>query len=120
MTEVSQHVSTRTRLHFCMRIRMLALIGVCMAPCLMSYAQTQVYADYPQTRGKVEPWKQEDFPSWLSLDGQIRLRTEDFTSYQYIPRQRPSLRVDARYTADSLSGRLPTSPAICSSLMRTL
>jgi hypothetical protein len=85
MTEVSQHVSTRTRLHFCMRIRMLVLIVFCMAPCLMSYAQTQAYADYPQTRGKIQGWKQEDFPSWLSLDGQIRLRTEDWTSYQYTP-----------------------------------
>jgi hypothetical protein len=82
---VSQDVSTPTTLHFCERIRMLALVGVCLAPCLISYAQTQIYAEYPQTRGKVEPWKQEDFPSWLSLEGQIRLRTEDFTSYQYIP-----------------------------------
>src|ERR1700730_2570931 len=63
---------------------MLVLLGVCMVPCLMSYAQTQAYADYPQTRGGVEQWKQEDFPSWLSLDGQIRLRTEQQTSYQYI------------------------------------
>src|ERR1700733_6630332 len=80
-----QDVSTPTRLRFRKRIRMLALLGVCMAPCLMSYAQTQIYADYPRTRGGVEQWKQEDFPSWLSLDGQIRLRTEDFTSYQYVP-----------------------------------
>src|SRR3984885_10019420 len=80
----SHDVSTPTRLHFFKRIRMLALLGVCMAPCLISYAQTsQTYAEYPQTRGKVEPWKQADFPSWLSLDGQIRLRTEDFTSYLY-------------------------------------
>jgi hypothetical protein len=42
-----QNVSTQTRLHFCKRIRMLALLGVCMAPCLMSYAQKQAYADYP-------------------------------------------------------------------------
>jgi hypothetical protein len=81
----SPDASTPTRLHFYKRIRMLALLGVCMAPCLMSYAQTQAYAEYPQTRGKVEQWKQEDFPSWLSLDGQIRLRTEDFSSYQYTP-----------------------------------
>src|SRR5271168_305617 len=81
----SQDVSTPTRLHFWKRLRMLALLGVCMAPCLTSYAQTQVYAEYPQTRGKVEPWKLEDLPSWLSLDGQVRLRTEDFTSYNYIP-----------------------------------
>ena len=56
---------------------MLVLLGVRMASCLMSYAQTQAYADYPRTRGGVEHWKQEDFPSWLSLDGQSRLRTED-------------------------------------------
>ena len=81
----SQNVSTLTRLHFCERIRMLSLLGVCLAPCLMSYAQTQAYAEYPQTRGKVEPWKLRDLPSWLSLDGQIRLRTEDFTSDNYAP-----------------------------------
>ena len=54
-----------------------------MAPSLLLHAQTQVYSDYPQTRGKAERWKLEDFPSWLSLDGQIRLRTEQQTSYQY-------------------------------------
>jgi hypothetical protein len=81
----SQEVSTPTRLHFYKRIRVHALLGVCLASCLMSYAQTQAYADYPKTRGGVEQWKQEDFPSWLSLDGQIRLRTEDWTSYQYTP-----------------------------------
>jgi hypothetical protein len=57
----SSDVSTPTRLHLCKRIRMLALWGVCMAPCLKSYGQTQVYAEYPQTRGKVEQWKQETF-----------------------------------------------------------
>jgi hypothetical protein len=81
----SQDLSPPTRLHSHKRIRMLALLVVCMASGLMSYAQTQAYAVYPQTRGKVEPWKREDFPSWLSLDGQIRLRTEDFSSYQYTP-----------------------------------
>ena len=81
----SQDLSTLTKLHFCTRIRMLAVLGVCMASCLMSYAQMQPYADYPLTRGKVQPWKLDDIPSWLSLDGQIRLRTEDFTSYDYIP-----------------------------------
>jgi hypothetical protein len=36
----SQNVSTPTKLYFCKRIRMLALLGVCLAPCLTSYAQT--------------------------------------------------------------------------------
>jgi hypothetical protein len=81
----SRNVLARTKPHFGGRLRMLALLGICVAACLTSSAQTQVYAEYPQTRGKVEPSKQKDLPSWLSLDGQIRLRTEDFTSYQYIP-----------------------------------
>src|ERR1700735_245457 len=81
----SQDVSTPTRLHFYRRILMLALFVVCIAPCLVLYGQTQSYAEYPQTRGKVEQWKQGELPSWLSLDGEIRLRTEDFTSYQYTP-----------------------------------
>jgi hypothetical protein len=80
---LSQDASTPARLHFCKQLRILALLAVCLASCLISYAQTEAYADYPQTRGKVEQWKPEDFPSWLSLDGQIRLRTEDFTSYLY-------------------------------------
>src|ERR1700722_9009772 len=80
-----QHVSTPSRLYLCKGLRMLALLGACLAPCLTSHAQTEVYAEYPQTRGKVEPWKLEDLPSWLSLDGQIRLRTEDFTSYDDNP-----------------------------------
>ncbi len=56
-----------------------------MAPCLKSHAQAPAYAMYPQTQGKVEPLKLESLPSWMSLDGQVRLRTEDFTSYGYKP-----------------------------------
>jgi len=41
----SQDASTPNRMHFYKRIRMLALLGVCMAPCLMSHAQTQAYAE---------------------------------------------------------------------------
>jgi hypothetical protein len=81
----SQNVSTPTRLHFCRRIRMLALLAVCSAPCSKSYTQTPNYAMYPETQGKVEQLKLKELPSWMSLDGQVRLRTEDFTSYNYIP-----------------------------------
>jgi hypothetical protein len=83
---------------------MLALLGVCMASCLMSYAQMQVYAEYPQTRGKVESWKLEDLPPWLSLDGQIRFRTEDFTSYDYISGN------DRIYELTRVYGGLTVSP----------
>lgn len=63
---------------------MLAVIGISLAPSLLIDAQTQTYADYPQTQGKVEHFKLNDIPSWISLDMQIRLRTEQQTSYQYI------------------------------------
>ena len=56
-----------------------------MAPCLKSSAQTPNYAMYPQTQGKVQQLKLEELPSWMSLDGQVRLRTEDFASYDYLP-----------------------------------
>jgi hypothetical protein len=82
----------------------------------MSYAQTQadpdypreqqqVYADYPQTRGMVQKWHQEGLPSWMSLDGQIRLRTEDFTSYNYIPGN------DRIYELTRIYGGLTVRPA---------
>ena len=63
---------------------MFAVVGVLLAPSLCVDAQTLSYADYPQTRGQVQQWKLEDIPSWLSLDMQIRLRTEQQTSYLYI------------------------------------
>src|ERR1700739_726789 len=80
----SPNVSTPTRLHFWNRLRVLVILCVCLAPCLMSNAQTQPYAMYPQTQGKIQPWELRDLPSWMSLDGEIRLRTEDFTSYNYV------------------------------------
>lgn len=77
--------STRRKLHFCTRLSIIAAIVALLAPLLALDAQTETYADYPQTRGKTEQFKLDDIPSWLSLDMQIRLRTEQQTSYQYIP-----------------------------------
>ena len=61
----------------------MAAVGVCLTMPMRLCAQSQEYADYPQTRGKAEPFKLKDLPSWISLDGQIRLRTEAQTSYLY-------------------------------------
>ena len=76
--------STCTTSRFYRRIGLLAALGACLMMTLRLYAQSQVYADYPQTRGKAEPFKLESLPSWISLDGQIRLRTEAQTSYGYV------------------------------------
>jgi hypothetical protein len=78
-----QSSSTQTKLHLCKRVGILVAIGACLLPSLHANAQSQDYADYPQTRGKAEEFKWDSLPSWMSLDMQIRLRTEEQSSYQY-------------------------------------
>ena len=46
-------------------------------------AQSTVYFDYPQTRGKVQPLEWTSLPSWLTLNSELRGRTEGETSYDY-------------------------------------
>jgi len=42
-----------------------------------------MYADYPQKRGKVEPLEWKDLPNWMTLNMELRGRTEGQTSYNY-------------------------------------
>jgi Alginate export len=63
------------------KLGILAAICACLFSSTCAKAQT--YTDYPQTRGKVESFKWDDIPSWMSLDMQIRLRTELQSGYQY-------------------------------------
>ena len=44
-------------------------------------AQKAIYADYPQKRGKVQPLQWNELPSWLTLNGELRGRTEGQTSF---------------------------------------
>src|SRR5277367_6029014 len=67
----------------CKRIGVLAAIGAFLFPSICALAQTDTYADYPQTRGKVQGFTLDDIPSWMSLDMQIRLRTELQAGYEY-------------------------------------
>jgi hypothetical protein len=45
------------------------------------------YKDYPQIRGKTQPLFEHKLPSWMSLDGELRSRTEDQTAINYLPGQ---------------------------------
>lgn len=45
--------------------------------------QSGDYIDYPQNRGKVQEFHIQGFPSWLTLDMQLRGRTESQFGYQY-------------------------------------
>ena len=42
------------------------------------------YIEYPQILGKVQPLRLSDLPKWVTFDGQLRGRTEDQTSDDYI------------------------------------
>jgi hypothetical protein len=42
------------------------------------------YIEYPQIAGKVQPLRLSDIPKWVTFDGQLRGRTENQTSDDYI------------------------------------
>jgi hypothetical protein len=43
------------------------------------------YKDYPQIRGQTQPLTEGKLPAWMTLDGEIRSRTEDQTAINYLP-----------------------------------
>lgn len=45
------------------------------------------YKNYPQIRGKTESLTEHELPSWMTLDGEIRFRTEDQTAINYLSGQ---------------------------------
>jgi hypothetical protein len=45
------------------------------------------YKDYPQIRGERQPLTKDTWPSWMTLDGEFRSRTEDQTAINLLPGQ---------------------------------
>jgi hypothetical protein len=45
------------------------------------------YKDYPQLRGEVHNLTEHRLPSWMTLDGELRSRTENQTAIDYLPGQ---------------------------------
>lgn len=64
----------------------LAVVSVSLGLLIAipAFGQTS-YADYPQTRGKIQSLYWNNLPSWMSLDMELRGRTENQTSLNYIP-----------------------------------
>ncbi|WP_263354387.1 alginate export family protein [Acidicapsa acidisoli] len=64
---------------------MLKLFAVALAAFCLSatYASAQ-YVEYPQNAGKVQPLTTPDLPSWLTLDMDLRARTEAQTAIDYM------------------------------------
>src|ERR1700675_3855589 len=45
------------------------------------------YKDYPQLRGQTQPLTEGKLPSWMTLDGELRSRTENQTAISLLPGQ---------------------------------
>ncbi len=45
------------------------------------------YKDYPQLRGQTQSLTEGKLPSWMTLDGEFRSRTEDQTAISLLPGQ---------------------------------
>ncbi|HZP07612.1 MAG TPA: alginate export family protein [Terracidiphilus sp.] len=81
--EPTKLLSSPARSNLCKKLRILVAIATCFLPSLCARAQAQTYADYPQTRGKVQNFTLAGLPSWMSLDMQIRERVEQSSSFGY-------------------------------------
>ena len=57
-----------------------AIVAFCS---IHAIAQQTVYTDFPQTRGKIEPLQWDDLPSSMTLDFELRGRTEGQNSLNY-------------------------------------
>lgn len=72
-----------------------ALIGLATASASLAQYQypqnsgtePNQYRDYPQIRGETQPLTEHQLPSWMTLDGEIRSRTEDQTAINYLSGQ---------------------------------
>jgi Alginate export len=45
------------------------------------------YKDYPQVRGQTQPLTEHALPRWMTLDGELRSRTEDQSAINLLPGQ---------------------------------
>jgi hypothetical protein len=45
------------------------------------------YKDYPQIRGQTQPLTEHELPSWMTLDGELRSRTEGQSAINLLPGQ---------------------------------
>jgi hypothetical protein len=62
------------------------------------------YKDYPQLRGQTQPLTEDKLPSWMTLDGELRSRTEDQTAIDLLPGQ------DKFYELERIRGGMEIRP----------
>src|ERR1700691_5161343 len=62
------------------------------------------YKDYPQIRGETQTLTEHELPSWMTLDGEIRSRTEDQSAINLLPGQ------DKFYELERVRGGMEIRP----------
>src|SRR5260370_7505330 len=93
-------------------VSMVLLVALVIAPAAFAkyqYPQNSTtdlgqYEDYPQIRGKTQPLAEHKLPSWMTLDGEIRSRTEDQTAISLLPGQ------DKFYELERIRGGMEIRP----------
>jgi len=76
-------------------VLVLVLVALGIAPAASAqyqYPQNSTatfdqYKDYPQLRGETQSLTEHALPSWMTLDGELRSRTEDQTAINLLPGQ---------------------------------
>jgi hypothetical protein len=64
--------------------KLFVLFAISMTFLVSTTAYAQIaYADYPQKRGTAEPLAWKELPSWMTLNMELRGRTEGQTSFNY-------------------------------------
>jgi hypothetical protein len=62
------------------------------------------YKDYPQIRGQTQQLTKDKLPPWMTLDGELRSRTEDQTAISLLPGQ------DKFYELERIRGGMEIRP----------
>jgi hypothetical protein len=87
----------------------VALVVAPAASAQYTYPQNapttyEEYKDYPQVRGETQPLTRDKLTSWMTLDGELRSRTEDQTAINLLPGQ------DKFYELERIRGGMEIRP----------
>jgi hypothetical protein len=103
-------VITQTRTFWSFTLTFFALLLVApSASAQYTYPQNppttfEQYKDYPQLRGETQSLTKDKLPSWMTLDGELRSRTENQTAINLLPGQ------DKFYELERIRGGMKIRP----------
>ncbi|SEF67057.1 Alginate export [Bryocella elongata] len=83
----------------------VSLLACTLAAPLSVLAQKSIYIDYPQKKGKTQGLEWTALPSWITLDMELRQRTEGQTAFSQ------ALNADRDYQLSRVRGGLEVRPS---------